>query len=168
VAGSGRSIPGAARATSAYHRAMANPRWTLWLIWAVMLASLSLYVVVPLFLPPRSGVWYEAQVSVVRFVLALFSLAAGVGSFALREGLVMRGLRAGLLDPATPEGFARVRLTLILLWALCELVAVFGLVISIGSGEPSLGWPFVASAAALMLFHAPHAAWFERPADTAR
>jgi len=118
--------------------------------------------------PPRAHVWYEAQVAVVRFVLALLSLAAGVGSFALREALVMRALRAGRLDPSTPQGFARVRTALILLWALCELVAVFGLVLSLGSGVPSLGWPFTLGAAALLLVHAPRARWFERVADTAR
>lgn len=147
---------------------MENRRWTLWLIWGVMLATIALYAALPALLPARAPLWYEAQAAVVRFVLALLSLAAGVGTFALRETLVMRGLRTGALDPTTPQGFARVRVTLVMLWALCEVIALFGLFVALGSGTPSRGWPFFAGGAALLVFHAPHAAWFTRPADTPR
>lgn len=146
---------------------METRRWTLWLIWGVMLATIALYAALPALLPSRTPVWYAAQAAVIRFVLALFSLAAGVGTFALRESLVMRGLRAGALDPATPEGFARVRITLIMLWALCEVIALFGLFVALGSGNAALAAPFFLGGATLLAFHAPHAAWFTRPGGAA-
>jgi len=147
---------------------MADARWTLWVIWGAILATIALYAALPDLLPPRPPVWYAAQTAVVRFVLALLSLAAGVGSFALRENLVMRGLRAGALDPETPQGFARIRLTLVVLWALCDLIALFGLVIALGSGTQARGWPFFAAGAALLLLHAPRANWFTRPTGVPR
>lgn len=146
-------------APTEYHRSMANERWALWLVWAVMLVGIALDVALPLLLPPPSQPWYEARAQVVRFVLALLSLSAGVGTFALRETLVMRGLRAGVLDPMTPQGLARVRATLIVLWALCELIGVFGLVVSLGSGRPTFGWPFAVASVVLLILHRPHAAW---------
>ncbi len=120
---------------------MSNPGWTLWLAWAVYAAIVAAELAVPFFMQPPPDPWNSAQTAVAGFVLALFSLAAGQGTFALRESLA---------------GAAQGRLARFLtLWSLCVLIGFFGSLIAWGSGNPAAATPYVVAAAALLVLHAP-------------
>lgn len=137
-------------------------RSSLWILWSVLLSLLALDVALARMLPPRAIPWHDAQTAVVGFVLTLASLAAAVGSFALRESLALRDLRSGALDPTSATGFGRLRFMLFVLWGLAALVGVFGLILAWGSGDPRRVWPYVVGAAALLLLHAPWNRLFQR------
>lgn len=135
---------------------------TLWLPWAVAFATVLALLALPAFLAQRAQPWYEAQIAVARFTLAILALVAAVGTFALRESLVLRDVREGRLDPATPAGMARLRMRFLALWALCAAVGALGGVLAYGSGQPARGWPYLIGAAVLLVLHAPWARFLRR------
>lgn len=139
----------------------------LWAIWGAMFATLALYVAVPTLVPPRATPWHAGQTAVGAFVAGIFALAAAVGTFAIRESLALRHIRSGALDPTTPQGHGRVRVALVAMWALCDFVAILGLVLAIASSQPRLVLPYVAGAAALFVLHRPHDRYFQRPSPGA-
>ena len=146
---------------------MAGSRSTLWMLWAVIVALLALdAAAIAGVLPTRADVWYEAEASVAQLVLGLLALVAGVGSFALRETLVLRDLRSGALDPSTPSGFRRVQRMLFALWSLSLVIAALGNVLAWGSAKPLAAAPFLIGAAVLLAVHAPRGWLFERPASS--
>ena len=127
---------------------------TLWLLWAIFFAAIALEVALP-YVAPRRPLWHPAQTAVAGFVLALLSLTIGIGSFALREALAMREVRAGALDPRSPAGFARVCRMLLVLWALCLLIGLAGSLLGYAAGSPTVVLPYALAAAGLLLIHAP-------------
>jgi len=148
---------------------MAGSRTTLWMLWAAIFALLALDAIALMrFLPVRAHPWYDAQTSVALLVLGLLALVAGVGTFALRESLVLRDLRSGALDPSTARGFARIQRTLVALWLLCLLIGLFGDVLAWGAAKPIVAAPFLIGAAVLLMLHAPRRWLFARAAGTAR
>jgi hypothetical protein len=143
---------------------MAGSRSTLWMFWAGIVALLALdALALPTLLPTRADVWYEAEASVAQLVLGLLALVTGVGSFALRETLVVRDLRSGALDPNTAGGFQRVQRTLVALWSLSLVIAALGNVLAWGAARPLAAAPFLIGAAALLVVHAPRGWLFARP-----
>jgi hypothetical protein len=143
---------------------MAGSRSTLWMLWAAIVALLVLdALALARVLPTRADVWYEAEASVAQLVLGLLALVAGVGSFALRETLVLRDLRSGALDPNTASGFRRVQRMLVALWSLSLVIAAFGNVLAWGSARPMAAAPFLIGAAVLLVVHAPRGWLFARP-----
>lgn len=135
--------------------------WSLWLPWAVLFASLAIWLELPR-LAPWPDPWNAAETAVAGFVLAILALVAGIGSFALREALVQREIGEGGLDPNTPDGFARLRARLIELWLLCAAIGVLGGIMIRHSGRPAAGWPYLIGAAALLVLHAPTQRFFRR------
>ncbi len=127
------------------------------------MAAVALELAIPGLLPPRPQPWDAAQTAVAEFILAIFSLVAGVGTFALRETFALRRIRVGTLDPLTPEGFRRVRVVLVALWSLCLLIALFGGVLAYAAANPRDAWPYVGGAAFLLVVHAPRGWIFTRP-----
>jgi len=123
--------------------------------WAALLALLVLDAFVLARLPVRTDAWYDAEASVVELVLGLLALVTGVGTFALRETLVLRDLRSGAIDPNTASGFARVRRMLFALWSLCLVIAGLGNVLAWGAAQPIAAAPFLLGAAVLLAVHAP-------------
>ena len=112
---------------------MAGSRSTLWMLWAVIVALLATdALALASLLPVRADPWYEAEASVAQLVLGLLALVTGVGTFALRETLVLRDLRIGALDPNTADGLMRIRRALVALWSL-SLARAAG---QIGTGSP--------------------------------
>jgi hypothetical protein len=145
---------------------MAGSRSTLWTLWAAIVALLVLdALALARVLPTRADVWYEAEASVAQLVLGLLALVAGVGTFALRETLVLRDLRSGALDPNTPSGFRRVQRMLVALWSLSLVIAAFGNVLAWGAARPMAAAPFLIGAAVLLAIHAPRLWLFARPAS---
>lgn len=139
---------------------MSSVRPSLWLLWALLLATLALWPALPALLGHRADPWYPAQAAVAGFVLALLAVAAGLGSFALREALVFRDVRP--VDPATPEGRFGLRLRLAALWLLCAVVGGLGGMMIWFSDRPRLGLPYLAGAAFLFVLHAPRARLLDR------
>lgn len=134
---------------------MQQGRASLWLIWAALAGTLALWPALPAWIGHRADPWYAAQSAVAGFVMALLALAAGLGSFALREALVLRDARERRFDPTTEAGRSALRLRLAALWALCALVGVLGGIMIWGSDRVGLGLPYLAGAAALFVLHAP-------------
>jgi hypothetical protein len=142
---------------------MSAPRVALWILWAIFAALLALELRIAYLLPARPHPWYEAQVAVAGFVLALLSVLAAVGTFTLRETLGMRRIRSGELDPNTQAGFARVRDMLIVLWTLCLVIGGLGMLLAWGAARPRAAWPYCIGAAALLMLHAPRRWLFAIP-----
>lgn len=138
-------------------------RRMLWIVWAGFLALLALVLGMPQLVTPRSQPWTAAETAVAGFVLTLLSFAAGIGTFAVRENLVLSDLRTGALDPRTPDGFLQVRRMLLALWTLCLLIGIFGGVIAHGSATPAGALPYVVAAAVLLAIHAPRRWLFAGP-----
>jgi len=142
---------------------MQPSRGSLWAIWAACVALLGLELALPALLPLRADPWYPAQTAVAGFVLTLLALLAGVGSFTLRETLAAREVRLGTLDPNTPEGFARVRAMLIVLWVLCLVIGLLGSLLAFGAASPRAAWPWALAAGGLLAWHAPRGWLFRGP-----
>jgi hypothetical protein len=136
---------------------MSASQRSLWLIWAVFGGALALELVIAGRLPARAVPWHAAQAAVAQFVLALIALAIGVWTFALRESLALRDLRAGRLLPHTVAGAARLRGMWLVLWGLTLVVGALGGVLAWGSASPRAALPYVLGAAVLIAIHAPRA-----------
>jgi len=134
---------------------MTGSRGALWVLWAGFATLLALEFAFAYAVPSRLHPWYDAQASVVGFVLALLSLVAAVGAFTLRESLALREIRSGALDPTTPAGFARTRLMLFVLWTLCLVIGLFGCGLAYGADSPRSAAPYILAAAVLLVLHAP-------------
>lgn len=130
-------------------------RASLWTLWVISLLVLALQVAWTTLAAPRADPWNAAETAVAGFVLSLFALSAAVGSFAIRETFLLRDLRRGALDLATPSGLARTRRVLLGLWALCLLIAVFGGIVGYGAASPRAAWPYQIGAGVLLVLHAP-------------
>ena len=139
---------------------MIGSRGTLWGLWAGFLALLALELAFAYAAPARLHPWYDAQTSVAGFVLALLAMITGVGTFTLRESLALRDVRAGMLDPGTPEGFARMRRMLVALWALCLTIGALGCALAYGAASPRAALPYLVGAAVLLGVHAPRGSLF--------
>jgi hypothetical protein len=137
-------------------RHMTGSRASLWGLWAGFVALLGLELLFAEHLAAGRGYpWDGAMTSVAGFVLGVIAAALGVWTFALREGLALRDVRSGALDPATPEGLFRLRRVLVALWTLCLLIGLLGEVVAWGAGAARLSWPYLAGAGVLLLLHAP-------------
>jgi hypothetical protein len=139
---------------------MSASRRSLWLIWAVFAGALAFELVIASRLPVRAVPWHAGQAAVMGFVLALIALAIGVWTFALRESLALRDLRAGRLRPDSAEGAARLRGMWLVLWGLTLAVGALGCVLAWGSASPRAALPYVLGAAVLIAIHAPRAHFF--------
>jgi hypothetical protein len=125
---------------------MPRSRVSLWLVWAVLLSSLVVWLALPRLVAPRSQPWSAAETAVAGFVLAIFALVAGVWTFSLRESLLR-----------SPEGRAAAGRRLVALWLLCAAVGLLGAIMIRYTGSLSAGAPYLAGAAALFAIHAPRA-----------
>ncbi len=134
---------------------MPGSRASLWIHWALFFGLIALELLFAERVSGRATPWHAGQAAVAGFVLALVAIALGVWTFALRETLALRDLRAGRLDPRTPEGLSRLRTMLLALWALCLLIGLLGGVLAWGAGSPRAAWPYVLGAGALLVLHAP-------------
>jgi hypothetical protein len=138
----------------------------LWLVWVVFLALLGLEFALPSIVPRRPREWYPAQTAVAGFVAALLSMLAAVGTFVVRESLVLRDVRGGALDPASPTGFARLQTMLLTLWAMCLLIGAFGSLLAYGAAVSAAAWPYIVAAAVLLAIHAPRRWLFTKPTSS--
>lgn len=134
--------------------------FSFWASWAVFFATLCLWFALPRLVAPVPDPWNTAESAVAGFVLAILALCAGIGTFAMRESLLLRDVREGRIDPTTPEGLAIVRTRLVALWALCSTIGMLGAILVHWSGRPGTGAPYLVAAAALLVLHAPNRRFF--------
>jgi hypothetical protein len=149
----------------AYHYSMNRAPFSLWFAWAGLFASLGIWLALPRFEVPYPTPWSQAETAVGGFVLAILAMVAGIGTFALRQSMVLHDIREVRLDPTTPEGYARVRQGLVVLWLLCAGIGVLGAIMIHYSGGLTPGVPYLAGAAALFVLHAPRPRFFQRVSE---
>lgn len=132
------------------------------ILFAALVASVVVYFVI-------IHVIARGEVQPVEQALAigLAGIAVALGLLApfLRRLLMPRkeAARPGSATPSTisPGGFGRTFAAHIVGWALCEAVAVMGVVLAFLSRDPSTFYPFAAGAVLLFLFLAPRRAEIE-------
>jgi hypothetical protein len=134
---------------------MSASRGAFWVLWAVFVVCLGLELLLAERVPVRAIPWHAGQTAVAGFVVALIGIALGVWTFALRESLALRDVRAGRIDLRTAEGLARMRSMLLALWSLCLLIGLLGLLMAWGAASPAAAWPYVFGAGVLLAMHAP-------------
>lgn len=138
-----------------------SERLLYWAVWSLLFASLLVWALAPGLLPPRAHPWHEAETAVAGFVLTLFALVTGVGTFSMRETLVLREAEKGPIANDATGGFW-IRTRLVTLWCLCALVGVYGGILSRYSALPATAWPYLIGAAVLFVIHAPRASFLRR------
>ena len=121
-------------------------RRQLGVIWAAMLAAVAVYGAVAVFLPSANGGGMDAEF--VRTALSALAVGSGLAAVLVWR----RSLAAG---GGAPIERSALQSSAIIVWALCESVAVFGLVTVVLTGDAREFVPFGAAAAALLLLHRP-------------
>ncbi|MBW2359682.1 MAG: hypothetical protein JRG84_02155 [Deltaproteobacteria bacterium] len=136
---------------------MQAARFTLWVIWGTLLASVALYAALPLVVaPPGEGM--ERGAEALQLGLGLVSIASAAASFVLKRILVLAPIARHAIDPCTPAGAQRIQTGYIFAWMLAESIGIYGLVLYFLTTDARTMLPFVAGSALLMLLHAPRAA----------
>lgn len=129
-----------------------DPWLPLLLIHASMMASVIMYGIIGYTiseeLPPAAPMSHGAFVAIMAGVAAL----CAVLSFVLRARLMPT---SGTADEPAATRFGKLRGALIAAWALCEAVALCGLVVTFVFHDVSDYAPFGAAALVLLLVHAP-------------
>ena len=139
---------------------VANP--TCRILWWTMVASLAIYVIVAHVVE----VDRSASTPPVSMLVPVFGvLAAGIaiGTAIYRRRALAEPIRAGTLDPTSPEGMELAFQPFLINLVLSESVGIFGLILAFLSGQPSYSVAFCAAAAGLMVFHRPTAPDLQPP-----
>jgi len=139
---------------------MQETRFTLWLVWGTLLASLAIYAALPLVLTAPGEAMDEGS-EILSLCLGLVAIGTAVASFVLKRVLVLGPIARGVVDPHTPAGAQRIQLGYIITWALAESIGVYGLVLYFLTHAVSLMLPFVCGSALLLALHAPRASDLE-------
>lgn len=126
----------------------------LWVVWACLIVSLSIYGAMPLLLPPPQEPPPQPQ-AVFIGALALVGLMTAAATVLLRRFALLRPTRAGTLDITTKAGAARFSAISMLAWVLSESIGVYGLVLFFLYRVPTLLYPFLSAAVLLLIIHAP-------------
>jgi hypothetical protein len=121
-------------------------------VWRALLGSLALYAALPWFLRPEPRV---ESVGAMLLGLTAISLVTAIATFAVRELLLNRPIRSGELRVDTDAGRNRLMQLYVVLWALCESVGVYGLVLYMLSGEARYLYLFLMASAGLFFAHRP-------------
>src|SRR5262245_41703273 len=133
----------------------------LLVIHAAMMSTVILYGVIAYAI---GGEPAHADHGTLLAVLAGAAAATAVASFVARAALLPPRERAGdgrsldeslLATPAARAALARTRAALIVGWALCEAVALFGLVLAILDHDAAAYAPFGAASLVLFFLHSP-------------
>jgi hypothetical protein len=132
---------------------VANPQYRL--LWWALVVALLVYVVMAhiVEVPPSP----DLPLELLTGIFASLSLVLGVGSLILRRRALSSPIQSGRLDPSTPEGLQRATPPFILSLVLSESVGIYGLLLSLLSGNPFYSVVFAGAALVLMFLHRPTA-----------
>jgi F0F1-type ATP synthase membrane subunit c/vacuolar-type H+-ATPase subunit K len=125
------------------------------MLWWSLVMSLLVYVLVANVarVPPSP----DLPIGLLTAVLFLLSCGIGAGTVIHRRRALSGPIQSGALDPTTPAGAQKAFTPFILNLVLSESVGIFGLVLSLFSGNPLFCAGFSAAAIALMVVHRPTA-----------
>ena len=140
---------------------MQGARFTLWVIWGTLLASLSIYAGLPLVTAPF-GDAMEGGAEALRLCLGLVAIATAVASFVLKRVLVLGPIARNAIDPNTPAGARRIQTGYLFTWVLAESIGIYGLLLYFLTHEMGSLLAFVGGSALLLLLHAPRASDIEQ------
>ena len=117
-------------------------------IWAAMLASVALYAALPLFVASPAADPSPA------FVPAMLAAAAVTAFLSFHPFQRPRLLAQQAQQAGQPAGHLALGAKLVPL-AMCEAIAIEGLVLYLVTGEPLWTWVLAGAAAVLLFVHAP-------------
>jgi len=126
---------------------------TVRLIQVAMLVSIALYVVVG----EKVALHAPTPNSTLFFAISFVSISTVGVIFVVRRTLVMQSEGVLRERPDDAVSMARWKSGYIVTFALCETLALFGLVLRLMGFTLSQVWPFYLGGFALMLFFAPRA-----------
>jgi len=92
---------------------------------------------------------------VLLLVIAVIAFSSCALSFVLRSRMIVQPIHNGSLDVKSEEGMKKLLANFIVVWAVCESIAIVGLVAVILSGNPILYAPFALVSVTLMLVNHP-------------
>jgi len=126
------------------------------LLWWAMCFSQLVYIYVVYTMSKTPPAEAPPGVPVGMFVaLLVVSITMAIGTILYRRRALVRPIQSGQLDLTTKEGAAKAFTPFILNLVLSQAIAIYGLVLSIMSGQTSYTVGFVAAALALMYIHRP-------------
>jgi F0F1-type ATP synthase membrane subunit c/vacuolar-type H+-ATPase subunit K len=94
---------------------------------------------------------------VARYLFAAVALGSAALTFVLRRALLIEPMRRGDIDLSKPEGLARFQSAHLVIWALCESVALLALVLYFLTGDGAWSGALFAVSLALLWTHGPRA-----------
>jgi len=135
---------------------------SLRIIWLAFIASIFAYALVLTFIHGASQTTMD--IPALRLVLIVMSVShVGVSVWWRHRVDVAPPPSASVTTPAD-ESIAKLRVNCIIVWAISEGVAVYGVVLALLAGDIGEFIPFAAGALALLFLHRP-TAWTQWPAD---
>ena len=132
---------------------MANT--TTRLLWWCLVVSMLIYVAIAHVV--RLPGTRDAPVTLLLAILVVISVGMAVGSLLYRRNALARPIQSGDLDPSRPEGMQRAFPPFMLNLVLSEAIGIYGLVLSLLSGDPVYALAFAAAALVMLYLHRPTA-----------
>jgi len=128
--------------------------FTLWLIWGALLFAMAMYGVMTQFISSDDPM---PASSLQTFIIALSVVSASEVPviWFLRRTMFYKRLDDGTfsnIDDLQQTYFT----TCIIIWALCESIAIYGFVLAVMSSHVTYYFPFALAGAILMLFFRPN------------
>jgi len=128
----------------------------LWILWGALLASVGLYGVVAHVLETPGSDISRGMLRTLAYVFAAVSIAEVAITWWLRKTMYFDG--SGETDSGE-QGRAQSLFTMsIITWAICESVAIYGLVLRVLSGQIAYFYPFAAASFLLFVLYRPRPA----------
>jgi hypothetical protein len=131
------------------------------LLWITLCVAQLIYLVVVYTMPPPQDPQAVAGGIFPALLFAAISIA--VGTLIYRRRALVVPIQSGRLDLNTQQGLAKAFTPYILNLVLSEAVAIYGLVLSMLSGEFLYTVGFVAAGLSLLYLHRPTAPELQSP-----
>jgi len=126
----------------------------MWFIWCAFVSSIFLYVGIS-FVLVQSGSANPGILPILSGLLIFLSLISAVMSSLVWLKLLKAPIESGTLDIQTTTGLQRYQTLSIIIWALDETIAVFGLVLVVISGVVYYAIPFCVVSLVLLVLQRP-------------
>lgn len=123
-------------------------------IWVFFLSAIIIYVGLSYILiqTPNNTI---SNLFPLYAVIGILSLVCAVISVVLRLKLINHAIASGTLLPNTEEGTKKIHTYLIIIWAITESIAIYGLILAILAGKFLLCLPCAIVSFAIMIYQHP-------------
>ncbi|MBF0119130.1 MAG: hypothetical protein HQK79_09865 [Desulfobacterales bacterium] len=128
-----------------------------WIIWAAILISQSLYLIVGYFILQLSPFNYIKEYSMLTIILGSISILTAIFTFLISQIILLRLAEKGKLDLSSYEGSLRLLKISIVIWFFLESIGIYGLILTILTNDFTLMIPFVIGSLILLLINNPRA-----------